>query len=50
MNTKIAIVEDEPKLSALLKDYLIKEDYQVDIYDNGDAALEALLNSPVPTV
>jgi len=46
MNTKIAIVEDEPKLSALLKDYLIKEDYQVDIYDNGDAALEALLKSP----
>jgi len=46
MNTKIAIVEDEPKLSALLKNYLVKEDYQVDIYDNGDVALEALLDSP----
>jgi len=46
MNTKIAIVEDEPKLSALLKNYLVKADYQVDIYDNGDVALEALLDSP----
>lgn len=45
MNTKIAIVEDEPKLRALLESYLLKEEFEVDTYDNGDVALQALTTS-----
>lgn len=39
----IAIVEDESKLSSLLSDYLTKEDFSTDIYNDGSAALTALL-------
>ena len=46
MNSTIAVVEDEPKLRSLLEKYLLKEGYQVDTYDNGEVALEALLRSP----
>ena len=46
MNSTIAVVEDEPKLRSLLEKYLLKEEYQVDAYDNGEVALEALLRSP----
>ena len=46
MNSTIAVVEDEPKLRSLLEKYLLKEEYQVDTYDNGEVALEALLRSP----
>ena len=45
MNTKIAVVEDEPKLRALLESYLLKEEYEVDTYENGDVALEAFLKA-----
>jgi len=46
MNTTIAVVEDEPKLRSLLESYLLKEEYRVDTYDNGDEALQALLENP----
>ena len=46
MNTKIAVVEDEPKLRELLENYLAREDYLVDTYDHGDVALEMLTKSP----
>ena len=39
----IAIVEDEPKLAALLSDYLTKEEFSTDIYQDGSIALTALL-------
>ncbi len=38
---KIAIVEDEPKLAALLSDYLQKENYQTLLYADGSDALES---------
>ncbi len=42
----IAIVEDEPKLAALLNEYLQKEDYQTSIYSDGTEALEKLQLTP----
>ena len=36
----ILIVEDEPKLSALMSDYLIAGGYQTSILDNGNDAIE----------
>ncbi len=38
----IAIVEDEPKLAALLESYLTKEAYSTERFDDGLVALEAL--------
>jgi len=46
MNSTIAIVEDEPKLATLLKNYLEKDDFRVQVYDHGDIALQKLLDSP----
>ncbi len=42
----IAIVEDEPKLAALLRDYLHKENFETEVYEDGDEALAALTASP----
>ncbi|NKB37131.1 MAG: response regulator [Gammaproteobacteria bacterium] len=36
----ILIVEDEPELAGILRDYLQQSDYQVQIIDNGNAAME----------
>ncbi|MGQ7847611.1 response regulator [Granulosicoccus sp. 3-233] len=43
---KIAIVEDEPKLARILQGYLQKEDYDTEIFDDGQLALDAILASP----
>lgn len=43
---QIAIVEDEPKLAALLQSYLIKDDFDTTVYDDGNIALEGLINTP----
>ena len=48
--TKVAIVEDEPKLSSLLNDYLIKEGFETVLYSDGTQALENLLASPADFV
>ncbi len=43
----IAIVEDEPKLAAVLNEYLKKEEYQTSLYSDGTDALQQLqLNPP----
>lgn len=46
MSATVAIVEDEPKLAALLESYLLKEEYQVVVYNDGNAALAGLENAP----
>ncbi|MEE9335375.1 MAG: response regulator [Granulosicoccaceae bacterium] len=38
----IAIVEDEPKLASLLKNYLAKEGYTASVYGDGSIALDSL--------
>jgi two-component system, OmpR family, response regulator BaeR len=43
---QIAIVEDEPKLVALLEGYLQKADYDCRAYTQGDVALDALIKDP----
>lgn len=40
----ITIVEDEPKLAGVLKDYLHRDGYEVSIYSEGNQALAALQN------
>jgi len=42
----IAIVEDEPKLAALIDEYLKKESFTTTIYHNGTDALEQLSDNP----
>jgi two-component system response regulator BaeR len=37
---RILIVEDEPKIAALLRDYLVADGFDVDHLDRGDTALE----------
>jgi len=44
--SRITIVEDEPKLAALLDDYLQAAGYQTVLFDNGTEALDALLVDP----
>ena len=39
---KILIVEDEPKLAALLRDYLQQASYETDIIERGDAVIAAV--------
>ena len=39
---RILIVEDEPKLAAVLRDYLMADGAIVEIIDHGDDALPAL--------
>ena len=43
---KITIVEDEVKLANVLKSYLEKEDYECDVFHDGEQALESLLKTP----
>jgi len=46
MSITVAVVEDEPKLAATLEGYLLKEDYQVLVYSNGNEALSGITNAP----
>lgn len=48
--SKIAIVEDEPKLASLLNDYFISEGFETVLYDDGTLALAGLLSMPVDFV
>lgn len=48
--TTVAIVEDEPKLAALLNDYLIAEGFETLIFSDGSIALESLQSKPVDFV
>ena len=41
---KIAIIEDEPTLGTLLSDYLLKEDFETEVFEDGTEALENLQN------
>lgn len=40
MTAHVLIVEDEPKIAALLRDYLVAGDYRVSILDDGFHAIE----------
>ncbi len=42
---EVAIVEDEPKLVALLNDYLLNEGYSTRLYSDGSEALQQLQSS-----
>ncbi len=44
--TQIAIVEDEPKLASLLRDYLEADGFGTIVYDNGTQALDELKRNP----
>jgi two-component system response regulator BaeR len=37
MADRVLVVEDEPKLAELLRDYLVREGYEVAVLDRGDA-------------
>lgn len=41
----ILVVEDEPKIAQLHKDYLEKSNYQVSLIDNGDLVIEWVKNN-----
>ncbi len=45
MGKKILIIEDTVRMSNLLKLYLEKEAYQIDIYDNGEKGLSQALKN-----
>jgi two-component system response regulator BaeR len=38
-SARVLIVEDEPKLGALLRDYLVAEGYAVEVHERGDGAV-----------
>lgn len=42
MGRTVYIVEDEPRIATILRDYLVKAGYQVQLFDNGQEALDAL--------
>ncbi|WP_198120380.1 response regulator [Massilia rhizosphaerae] len=46
MNARIAIVEDEPELAALVADYARAAGYTADIFGDGAAALDAVRRDP----
>jgi len=46
----VAIVEDEPKLAAVLRDYLESAEYSTVIYSDGGLALEALQGKEVDLI
>ncbi len=43
--TKICIVEDDEKLASLVRKYLEQRDYQVDVIEDGDAAIDGILST-----
>ena len=46
MNARIAIVEDEPELAALVADYARAAGYTADVFGDGAVALDALRRDP----
>ena len=46
MNARIAIVEDEPELAALVADYARAAGYTADVFGDGAVALDALRHAP----
>lgn len=46
---RIVIIEDEKELAELVKDYLLQADYEVDIYHDGVAGLQAI-QADVPSL
>lgn len=42
MSSKIVLVEDDPELASLVRDYLVKNGYQVDIVSNGADAVQQI--------
>jgi two-component system response regulator BaeR len=46
MNARIAIVEDEPELAALVADYARAAGYTADVFGDGAVALDALRRAP----
>ncbi len=43
--TKICIVEDDEKLASLVRRYLEQRDYEVDVIDDGDLAVDGILST-----
>ncbi len=41
MNHRIFIVEDDPSISSMVRDYLFGEEFQTDVFDTGGAAVNA---------
>ena len=41
MSRMIYVVEDEPQIGGILRDYLVKAGFAVELFDNGRSALEA---------
>jgi two-component system response regulator BaeR len=41
VSARIAVVEDEPKIAAVLRDYLVQAGHEVELHDRGDTALAA---------
>jgi len=50
LNKRLLVVDDEPKLRSLLKAYLSKEGYAVEVVENGQAMDEYLANHDVDLV
>jgi two-component system response regulator BaeR len=50
MAERVLIVEDEPKLAELLRDYLVREGYQAAVLDRGDAVEPWVRANPVDLV
>jgi two-component system, OmpR family, response regulator MprA len=46
MSDRILVIEDEPKISSLIKRGLIYEGHEVDVADNGERGLEIARESP----
>ncbi|MDJ0780692.1 MAG: response regulator [Desulfosarcinaceae bacterium] len=43
---KILVIEDEQKIATLLRDYLQRSDYQVDLLNSGERAVERIRRQP----
>jgi two-component system response regulator BaeR len=50
MAERVLIVEDEPKLAELLRDYLVREGYEATVLDRGDAVEPWVRAHPVDLV
>jgi two-component system response regulator BaeR len=50
MADRVLVVEDEPKLAELLRDYLVREGYSVSTLDRGDAVEPWVRTNPVDLV
>lgn len=50
MADRVLVVEDEPKLAELLRDYLVREGYETNVLDRGDAVEPWVKANPVDLV